>query len=98
MNLLPPCDVDAGESLHLHERGVQRVELVGGEAGDAERDAERLGRDANGVELLEGGDRERRPARALVGLGEDEALALEQPERLADGAAADAELLGDLRL
>jgi hypothetical protein len=54
--------------------------------------------DAKRVELLEVVGGQRRDADASVELRLHEALALQQPERLPDRAAAHAEVLGDLHL
>src|SRR3954471_7954581 len=95
---LPGLDVRAGEAVHLGERVLELGELIVGESGDANAEAERLGDDACGVELLEVVDGELRDSCPAVELGLDQSLALQEAQGLAHGSAADAELLGDLYL
>ena len=66
--------------------------------GTVDADRQRFVDDAHRVELLEIVDRKRADAAAAIHFGFDQPLALQHADRLAERAAADAELAGELHL
>jgi hypothetical protein len=93
-----PIVLDLREVGHLGHDAFQAREILGSQQRHREAQGLGLERDPHDAQLLHVRGRHRGNPDASVGLGLDQALALEQTQRLAQRGPADAELLGQRHL
>jgi hypothetical protein len=91
---VPPV-VGAHVVVHLRHEALELGDDRRRQRRDGDADRHRLERDAHDVELLGVGAREPGDPHAAVRLGDDEPLALEQAQRLAERRAPDVEVAGE---